>query len=515
MTGSPDISEPGRIRRDDEDGPPRDVRSWLYWWLESDHNQSRWRVDLVLVAVILTSIFVIVAKVTMEPAVSPTLELLDDLCFWVFCLEYCARFAVGSDFSADWRRDGAVRALKNKARWMVKPFSIIDLISLVPNVRALRTLRLFRLMRIARLLRLLKMARYVSGLSGYMDELKKRGYELGLVLAMSSVVVFFAAITVFCVERPAGTAGFETVFDALWWAVVTLTTVGYGDMSPATPVGRTIAAFLMMTAIALIGGVGGIVTSVIMTNIDRMKEGRVARKRLEDHIVFCGWTDSALSVAAALDRGGGLEERRLVVLADEAPGHEEYGLFYRGVPTSPAALEQVAVPQASHVVVFASGSVSDDAQSDRTSALVALLVHGLNKTCRIVVEVVGTTQIAFLTEKVPGVEIVQKEAFDAHLIHRTIESETPSMAAVLDLIDPHGARLRTYQVSELLEQEGAVTVRALKGRLLQWVGHQRSTLLAVKLDKTASPILSPDNTLELGQDAWVYLVEGADERAHG
>lgn len=146
--------------------------------------------------------------------------------------------------------DYGVRLYLTPRRWRYVQTHIPDLvIVLVPFLRPLRVLRSARVLRLLRLSRLAAVAGKV--LVDVRAILRSRG--LNYVLLVITVLVFVAAGLVREFERGAGGATIQTYAEALWWAVTTITTVGYGDEFPVTAAGRAIAVVLMVAGIALFG----------------------------------------------------------------------------------------------------------------------------------------------------------------------------------------------------------------------------------------------------------------------
>jgi voltage-gated potassium channel len=136
----------------------------------------------------------------------------------------------------------------------------IDLLSAIPVVDALRWGRLARIFRVIRLIRAFRSTRGL--IAHFMTE--QRLGTIGSVFAVFGLIVSFASITVLYVEGEAPTATIRTPGDAFWWAIVTVTTVGYGDILPVTPEGRLIASLLMVAGVGLFGTLSGLVASVLI-----------------------------------------------------------------------------------------------------------------------------------------------------------------------------------------------------------------------------------------------------------
>lgn len=137
----------------------------------------------------------------------------------------------------------------------------IDLVSAIPVVDALRWGRLVRIFRVIRLLRAFRSTR---GLIDHFLREERLG-SVGSVLAIFVMIVSFGAITVLYVEEGAPGSTIRTPGDAFWWAIVTVTTVGYGDHLPATPEGRVVAGLLMVAGVGLFGTLSGLVASVLLS----------------------------------------------------------------------------------------------------------------------------------------------------------------------------------------------------------------------------------------------------------
>ncbi len=134
---------------------------------------------------------------------------------------------------------------------------IIDVVALVPPIRALRVLRLLRLLRLIRAFAgFYRVAMHVQGLA------RHRGFAW-LLVAWLSVMAICSAV-VYLAEHGVNKL-FESPFDALWWGVVTLTTVGYGDTVPVTPEGRLAAMVLMLLGIGLFAAITASITSYFVS----------------------------------------------------------------------------------------------------------------------------------------------------------------------------------------------------------------------------------------------------------
>jgi voltage-gated potassium channel len=141
---------------------------------------------------------------------------------------------------------------------------IVDLLAILPFYLAagidMRSLRAFRLLR---LLRILKLARYSSALRLYHRAFIIAREELILFGAAALVVLYLAAVGIYYCERDAQPDKFSSVFSCLWWAVTTLTTVGYGDAYPITTGGKIFTFFILVIGLGVVAVPTGLLASAL------------------------------------------------------------------------------------------------------------------------------------------------------------------------------------------------------------------------------------------------------------
>ena len=185
---------------------------------------------------------------------------------WLIWLAFCAEFAVKVVLARE-------RLLFVRTAWFDIAIIVLSPPFWVPQeldgVRALRAVRLVRFLRVLRVVRLLALA--TIGLRMTRGVLSHRGFHNVILVAV--VIVGVGALAVYHLEEGVNPA-VATLGDAVWWAVVTATTVGYGDVSPVTGEGRVVAVFLMLVGIAVIGVFTATVSSFFF---DQQREDEHAR----------------------------------------------------------------------------------------------------------------------------------------------------------------------------------------------------------------------------------------------
>jgi voltage-gated potassium channel len=184
----------------------------------------------------------IVPALILEDATNPAIRRAAEVTNWVVWVAFCAEYVAKLVFAS--RRVEYVRRA-----WFDLAIILVSPPFLVPqNFEFLRSLRAVRLLRLLRLVRAFGIA--MVGLRFTRRALGRRQFHYVIVVAV--VIVGMGAIAIFVAERGTSTT-IVTLGDALWWAIVTATTVGYGDISPTTWEGRVIAVVLMLVGIAVIG----------------------------------------------------------------------------------------------------------------------------------------------------------------------------------------------------------------------------------------------------------------------
>jgi voltage-gated potassium channel len=166
----------------------------------------------------------------------------------VFTIEYVLRIIVAD----------------RKLHFIFSFFGLVDLVAILPFYVApgvdLRSVRTFRFLR---LVRVFKLARYNKAVRRFHRALAIAWEELALFLFVTVIVLYLSAVGIYYFESEAQPDQFASVFHCLWWAVVTLTTVGYGDVYPVTVGGKVFTFFVMLVGLGVIAVPAGIVATAL------------------------------------------------------------------------------------------------------------------------------------------------------------------------------------------------------------------------------------------------------------
>ena len=218
--------------------------------------------DIFMVTVIFCSLVPLCFKYT-----TYMLRWVDHICVIIFIIDYLLRW-----WTADYKLPG-----KGKwafVRYPFTAFAIVDLLSILPSISivnsSLKLMRLFRMTRLLRLLlinkgiRAIKLLRYSKSFQIVLNVIRRERQPLFSVCVLAVGYVFLSALVMFQVEPDS----FGTFFDALYWAMVTLTTVGYGDIYPASDMGRVVSMLSSFMGIAIVALPTGIITAGFMSELN-------------------------------------------------------------------------------------------------------------------------------------------------------------------------------------------------------------------------------------------------------
>lgn len=213
-------------------------------------------------------------------AYSNYFSLLEWFSIIVFTIEYIIRIWIADSTYSH------LSPIRARLKYMTSFMGVIDLIAILPfflpyliklDLRILRTLRLFRL------LRLLKLKRYFKSLDVIKSVVVKTKGEIIVTIFLVFILLVLASTLMYNIEKSAQPEAFKNIGQAMWWAVATLTTVGYGDIYPVTGIGKILSAFIALLGIGIVALPTGIISSAY---IEEIRNLRVKKKAC--HCPHCG-----------------------------------------------------------------------------------------------------------------------------------------------------------------------------------------------------------------------------------
>ena len=193
----------------------------------------------------------------LKPQTKVVLKAVEAFCVIVFTFEYVARIYVAD----------------SKPKFIFSFFGIIDLLAILPfylsfgiDLRSLRLLRMFRLFR------LFKLVRYNKAVHHFANAMKLAKEQIILFMIITLMLIYFAAVGIYYFENEAQPEHFSSIFSSLWWSIVTLTTVGYGDVYPVTVGGRVFTFFILMIGLGIVAIPTGIISSSLTKAVEPQDE---------------------------------------------------------------------------------------------------------------------------------------------------------------------------------------------------------------------------------------------------
>ncbi|MEJ6951002.1 potassium channel family protein [Natronospora cellulosivora (SeqCode)] len=247
--------------------------------------------------------------------------------------------------------------------------------------------------------------RYFKSLGSRID----RGLLYKLIF-IALLIIIISAIIVFNVE-PEGQ--FNNVFDASWWAIVTATTVGYGDFFPISYSGRIVAIILMFTGIGLFGGITATITEIFI-KIEKRRELGQLQADYEGHIIICGWCDKTKEMVKQI-LSENIENKQIVLIANiESDPFPDNNLihFIHGKIDEEESLNKASIKNAKTAIIL------NEDNNDATTVLSALTINSLNPDLYTIAEISKEENAVHL--KNAGVdEIVINNNVNSRLMVRT------------------------------------------------------------------------------------------------
>lgn len=270
----------------------------VYDLLENPDYPYKKYLDLVMIFLIVSSVAILVYEV--RHTVAAWLDLYDIyFVSFIFFIEYIARLWVHDDMHREILseyeqskflnkpfslRVPLIEIAKKKLAYMATPAMIVDLLAILPAYRPLRILRIFILFRVFKLLR------YTRSIKQFVDVVKSKRFELITLLFLLFFIVVTAGIAIYVFEEDKNPQ-INSLFDALYWAIVTISTVGYGDIAPVTPQGRAVSVLIIISGIAMISFVTSVIVSAFSEKLHELKEHRIVEeiRKNDTFLIICGY----------------------------------------------------------------------------------------------------------------------------------------------------------------------------------------------------------------------------------
>ncbi|MDD3104080.1 MAG: ion channel [Candidatus Cloacimonetes bacterium] len=274
-----------------------------------------------------------------------------------------------------------------------------------------------------------------------------------LVCAFIAVLLLISALLIWLLESRGSTdSTIESFWDGIWWAVVTIATVGYGDKFPVTFLGRLVGMILIVIGFASLSVFTGLIASLFVE--DRLKGAKGLKQvRTHHHVVLCGWNNTAhYFLGALIDKK--MESTEVCLLMNETPEffeslESQYPSlalsFVRGEPTSEDTLRRAAVSNADQVIILADHSLQPSIADDR-SIIVANAIHFLTKKEKITVQLINHENKQML-QRIGINKIFIWDDLGGYLLAENI-MDTNNLSIYTQLVKNTESRIRSCEISD-------------------------------------------------------------------
>jgi voltage-gated potassium channel len=291
-----------------------DTKKFFYNLLENDQYKYKKFVDFFMIFLIFVSVFILIEEV--KNRLNPDFKFFNDyIVSIIFMIEYALRLWVYDSSSsiiiAQYEKDTALsrnfrlrravyKVLLSKLKHIRSVSSIIDLLAIVPFFHELRLLRIFILFRI------FKLFRYTRSIKTFGSVLLSKRFEFLTLLIFTSIVVFVSSVLIYVMEANNPDSSIRNLFDAFYWSIVTIATVGYGDIVPITEEGRMVSIVVIMSGVAVIAFTTSVVVSAFTEKIEEIKEIKNIEdvSKLRNIYLICGYREIGRQVALNLRQNG-------------------------------------------------------------------------------------------------------------------------------------------------------------------------------------------------------------------
>jgi len=263
--------------------------------------------------------------------------------------------------------------LAKKMEYVFSPFAIIDLLAILPSYRPLRILRIFLIFR------LFKLFRYSNSVKLFSDILSSKRFELLTLLVFTGLLIFIASVSIFLFEHSVPESKIGNLFDAFYWAVVTMATVGYGDIVPHTTAGRLVTIMLILTSLGILSFFTSILIAAFNEKMPILRDNRTYAEleRYKSFIIICGYGRVGQEIAKLLSK----DKQRFVIIDKKEQNVELARKNHYMVIHADASKNEVLL---SAGICRGASTVLCITGDDVTNVYVTLTSRHLNKNIRII-----------------------------------------------------------------------------------------------------------------------------------
>ncbi|MDG6097578.1 ion transporter [Alteromonas sp. ZYF713] len=303
------------------------IRNRIYHILEphrkGDHLSRIF--DLFLIVLILLNTVAVMASTveSLHRQWHPQLYAFEIFSVVVFTLEYVARVwsSTSAPQTASYRQAPYSKSWQQRLRYMFTPMALVDLAAILPFYLSMFIAFDLRILRLLRLTRLIKLGRYSRSVNLLYTVIRKELRVLAAAVSVLVIVMVLAATGMYYIEQHAQPNAFGSIPAALWWAINTLTTVGYGDVTPITPLGKIFSGAITILGVGIFALPAGILASRLSEQLRLRRD--TFRKHVMEVIADGSLSPHELSRLNQLRETLGLDDDQANLLIDIAQEYNQ------------------------------------------------------------------------------------------------------------------------------------------------------------------------------------------------
>lgn len=277
----------------------KDTKSKVKALFKDPKNKYKQYIDYFLIFLIISSVAIFMYEVK-HPTIGPALDFYAVyITSFFFLIEYLINLWIYNDIHDDvlseYNRANFLKtkpqyfkvtnkAILKKLSYILTPSAIIDMLAILPAYREFRFLKVFVLFRFIKLLK------HSKSIYHFLEVLGNRKFELLTLIVLLIFVVVVGGLAIYILEE-VDNKNINSLFDAMYWSFITITTVGYGDISPVTTAGKVLSFIIVVMGIVIISFATSVIVSAFSEKLNELKEDRVADDLVnnKEFLIICGY----------------------------------------------------------------------------------------------------------------------------------------------------------------------------------------------------------------------------------
>ncbi len=374
-------------------------------------------------------------------------HLFDIISVVLFSFEYFLRIwvSVESDFPGT--------QFRKRIKYIFSPMAIIDMLAILPFYLAFLPvdMRFLRALRLLRVLRIFKIGRYSNSMGTMGRVFTRKRDDLLITFFLIFILLIVFANLMFFIENGAQPDVFTNVFQAMWWGIVTVTGVGYGDMYPITTLGKVLGGVIAILGIVTVALPIGILGAAYVEDTEKKRKGKIRMIHSSDHIIICGYNRITKSVLEDLITFG---HDAKIVLVTNRPNPEIGEIIYVNADwTDIDVLKRVSIEHAAACVIMAEGfsGMREDTNNEVIDMRTIFTLYKIKinyPDVHTVVEVINPEHIEMVKSNIKGDEVILKEIIDGNMVANCVKM--PRISHLLyEIINMEGKVIRETTVKKL------------------------------------------------------------------